>query len=320
MMKSLKFALAAAGVAGVSLCVLLDVRLSAQQSAARTGLLSERGLTATNFPQNKKLADNVYVWTDVHPSGLYTTNDLIVITANGVLVADGQKDPPTTKKMVDFIKGLTSQPIRYVVVASEHGDHTGGNESFPPGATFISSPASQTSLAEQARGDKPGRPKTIVPAETVADRKALKMGATDIQIMNLGRAHTGGDIEVYLPAEKIFFVSEVFSNHLFPQMRAAPPKEWIQTLKNLEKVDAKWVIPGHGFVDDPAVMKEELTSYEKLMEYVVGEITRLHNAGVPVDAALKQANWGPYASWPVFDRNGQTAVQRIYDELDGKLK
>ena len=146
------------------------------------------------------------------------------------------------------------------------------------------------------------------------------MGATEIQITNNGRAHTSGDLEVYLPRERIFFVSEVFSNHLFPQMRTAPPTEWIQTLKTIQQVDAAWVIPGHGFVDDPAVMKDELANFGKLVEYVVGEMTRLHHAGVKVEAALKQANWGPYASWPVFDRNGQTAVQRIYDELDGKLK
>ncbi len=86
--------------------------ISWAQKPARTGLLSERGLTTADFPQNKKLASNIYIWTDVHPTGLYTTNDLIVITTNGVLVADGQKDPATTKKMVDFIKGLTSQPLR----------------------------------------------------------------------------------------------------------------------------------------------------------------------------------------------------------------
>jgi cyclase len=302
--------------------VLMGIPLStvlAQQPPARTGLLSERGLTTADFPQNKKLKDNVYVWTDVHPSGLYTTNNLIVITTDGVLVADGQKDPATTKKMVDFIKGVTNQPIRYVIVASEHGDHAGGHEAFPAGATFVSSPASQAVLREQAKSDKAGRPKTIVPTETVADRRVLKMGATEIQIMNLGRAHTSGDIEVYLPAEKIFFVSEAYSNHLFPQMRAAPPKEWIQTLKNLQKIDAAWIIPGHGFIDDPAVLKDELVNFTKLMEYVVPEITRLHNAGVPVSEALKQANWGPYSSWPAFDRNGQVAVQRIYDEIDGKL-
>src|SRR5215467_4930834 len=254
------------------------------QQLGRTGLLSERGLTSADFPQNKKLAPNVYVWTDVHPTGLYTTNDLIVITANGVLVADGQKDPSTTRKLVDFIKSLTSQPIGYVVVASEHGDHSGGHESFPPGAIFLSSPTSQANLQAQAKNDKPGRPKTIVPTQTVADRSVLKMGTTEIQILNLGPAHTGGDLEVYLPAEKILFASEVFSNHLFPQMRAAPPKEWIQTLRKVQKVDATWVLPGHGFIDDPADLKEELASYTKLMEHVVPEITRLHDAGVPASA------------------------------------
>ena len=133
-----------------TLAALSTLSLAAQQPA-RAGLLSERGLTAANFPQNKKLADSVYVWTDVHPSGLYVTNDLIVVTTDGVLVADGQKDPATTKKMVDFIKGLTIQPIRYVVVCSEHGDHSGGNESFPSTATFISSPASKANLADQAK-------------------------------------------------------------------------------------------------------------------------------------------------------------------------
>src|SRR5215213_11670132 len=64
-----------------------------------------------DFPQIKKLSENVYVWSDVHPSGLYTTNDLIVITTDGVLVADGQKDAETTKKMIDGIAALTTQPI-----------------------------------------------------------------------------------------------------------------------------------------------------------------------------------------------------------------
>jgi hypothetical protein len=41
---------------------------------------------------------------------------------------------------------------------------------------------------------------------------------------------------------------------------------------------------------------------------------------LPVDVALKQANWGPYENWTSKDRNATIAVQRVYDELDGKLK
>ena len=98
------------------------------------------GPNPADFPQQKKLAEHVYVWSDVHPSGLYTTNNLIVITTDGVLVADGQRDAATTKKMIDGIGTFTRQPIKVVVIGSEHGDHTGGNASFPSSVTLIKNP------------------------------------------------------------------------------------------------------------------------------------------------------------------------------------
>jgi len=248
-----------------------------------------------DFPQQKQLAPNVYVWSDVHPSGLYTTNDLIVITTDGVLVADGQRDAATTKKMIDGIAKLTKQPIKFVVIGSEHGDHTGGNASFPSTVVYVKSPI-------------PGAKQT------------LRLGTTEIQVLNSGRAHTGTDLEVYLPKEKILFTSEAFSNHIFPNMRAAVPAEWIQTVKALRAIDANTVIPGHGAIDDGPAMKASLAAFEQALELIVAEATRLHKAGATVEDATKQANWGPYAAWTATDRNAQVAVQRVYDAIDGKLK
>jgi glyoxylase-like metal-dependent hydrolase (beta-lactamase superfamily II) len=291
------------------------------QQVIRTGAIADRGLKPSDFPQLKKLLDNVYVFSDLHSGGFgYMTNDLIVITTDGVLVADGQGTPDVTRKLVDQVAKLSPQPIKYVVVASEHGDHTGGNISFPSTATFIASPFSKANLERQAANDRPNGPKTVVPTETVADRKILKMGSTEIQILYNGKAHTGGDLEVYLPKEKIAFLSEVFSNHIFPSMRTAAPTEWITTLKNVSKLDANVFVPGHGFVDDPQILKEELAEFAKAVEYVVNEATRLHKAGLTVEQAGKQANWGPYEKWTSKDRNAPIALQRVYDELDGKLK
>jgi hypothetical protein len=145
------------------------------------------------------------------------------------------------------------------------------------------------------------------------------MGTTEIQILNNGRSHTGGDLEVYLPKEKIAFMSETYSNHIFPSMRTAYPREWIVTLKNVSKLDANVVIPGHGFVEDPALLKSELVEFSKALEYVVGEATRLHKMGLMVEEATKQANWGPYETWTSKDRNAPIAIQRVYDDLNGKL-
>ena len=249
-----------------------------------------------DFPQHKQLAQNVYVWSDVHPSGLYTTNNLIVVTTDGVLVADGQKDPETTKKMIDGIRTFTPQPIKVLVIGSEHGDHTGGHKSFDPAVTVIKSPL----------------PK--------GKQMILKMGGTEIQVLDLGRAHTGTDLEVYLPKEKILFVSEAYSNRIFPNMRAAVPSEWIQTVRNLRNIDAAIVIPGHGAIEDGPAMKASLAEFENALQHIVAEATRLHKTGATVEAATKQANWGPYGTWTATDRNAPVAIQRVYDAIDGKLK
>ena len=284
-----------------------------------TALIAERNLKPTDFPTLRSTTGNVYVWEDVHTLG-FLTNDLIVITSDGVLVADGQGTPEATKKMVDAIHLLTPRPIKYVVVCSEHGDQTGGNEAFPSTATFISSPASQSNLARYARTPNNNGRKTIVPTMTVPDRRILKMGNTEIQILNNGRSHTGGDLEVYLPQEKVLFTSESFSSHIFPSMANAYPLEWIQTVKKLQQVDATFVVPGHGFLDPVPNMTREMAEFEKALEYVVGEVTRIHKTGASVEAGLTQVNWGPYATWSAVDRNGPAAFRRIYDELDGKLK
>ena len=103
-------------------------------------------------------------------------------------------------------------------------------------------------------------------------------------------------------------------------MRSAYPSEWLEVFKKLDKIDAQYVIPGHGFVDDPKTLKEELKAYEKSTVAVIAEAKRLHDAGVPVDQAVKQANWGEYQSWSGAASQGPIVVRRVYDELDGKLK
>ena len=60
--------------------------------------------------------------------------------------------------------------------------------------------------------------------------------------------------------------------------------------------------------------------YKRALRAVIAEVTRLHKAGVAVEEAVKQANWGPYAEWYIAAQQGPIAVRRIYDELNGKLK
>ncbi len=90
-------------------------------------------------------------------------------------------------------------------------------------------------------------------------------------------------------------------------------------LKKGEAMDVDTYVPGHGFVDPPEILREELTEYRKAMEFGVAEGRRLHGRGLSVEEALEWADWGEYASWTLSERNAPIVLRRIYDELEGKL-
>jgi glyoxylase-like metal-dependent hydrolase (beta-lactamase superfamily II) len=294
----------------------------------QTGDPVKRGLSAADFPRAKQLVPGVYSYEALRagdPGAQMTTVSLIVITSDGVLVADGQGNVAQTREMVDWIKKTTTQPIKYVVICSDHGDHTGGNAAFPEGVTFIASPVSKKVL------ETAGKPP--LPTEAVGDRRTMKLGATNLEILNLGRAHTGGDLSVYIPDQRVLFMSEAYLHAIFPAMRSAYPSEWIETIKKAEAMNAAWYVPGHGFVDDANTLKTDLRTFRVATERVVAEAKRLHDAKVPcVQApapagggprplceAAQKGNWGDLTTWTLYGGQVETAIRRVYDELDGKL-
>lgn len=289
------------------LAALVPVTLGAQD-LVRTADITLRGLKPADFPRVKKLAENVYSYEQIDPTKrVVTVNNLIVVTTGGVLIVESQGTADNVKRLLADVAAMTSQPIKYVVIGSEHGDHVGGIEAFPKDVTFLAHPSSV--------------PKLKRPAEPMAgDKRVLTLGGTEIDILFLGRAHTGGDLEVYLPREKILFMSEVFSNRVFPSMANGYPSEWIAALKKAEQMDVAYYVSAHGFIDSAAVMREEERNYRMAIERVIAEGRRLHDARVPVDQAAAGADFGPYATWTRRENNAAGALQRVYMELDGQLK
>jgi cyclase len=287
----------------------------------RTADPAARGFKDSDFPRTVKIADHVYGYEDFHPSpDKMTTVSFWVVTNEGVLLADGQADPVKTQKLLDAIRKTTDKPLKYYVVCSDHGDHTGGNSVLPASVKVIAHPASKAALERMNSTRKPDAPSVRMPDEVMAgDKKVLTVGGIEIQLLFLGRAHTGGDLSVYLPKQKILFMSEAYLNRVFPAMRSAYPSEWVEVLEKAERMDVQTYVPGHGFVEAPKASREELVEYREAMQSVIAEVKRLHDAKVPVDEAIKQANFGEYQSWKLHESQRPIAVRKIYEELDGKL-
>src|SRR5262249_10690818 len=128
----------------------------------RTGDYTERGLTPADFPRVRKLADNVYAFEQIDPTKrVVTVNNLIVVTREGVLIAESKGTADNTRKLLAEVARLTPQPVKYVVVGSEHGDHTGGIGAFPEGVTYFAHPFSA--------------PRIKQPTQPVSDKKVLTL-------------------------------------------------------------------------------------------------------------------------------------------------
>ena len=278
----------------------------AQDKQVRTADPAKRGFKLTDFPRTSKLAENVYGYEDLHPAGMPTVS-LFVIGDDGVLIADGQANPTLTKRMLDEIARITPKPLKWYIVGSDHGDHTAGNSALPAGITYVVSKASQAQM------------KLSAPA-MASDQETIDIGGMEVQAIFAGRAHTGGDLLVYLPKQKILFMSEVYLNRVFPAMRSAYPTEWISVIDKALAMDVDLYVPGHGFIETAKVAREELVEYRQAMRYVIAEVTRLHKRGLSAEDAAKQANWGPYQDWYLAQQQGPIAVRKIYEEIEGKLK
>jgi glyoxylase-like metal-dependent hydrolase (beta-lactamase superfamily II) len=301
-------------------CALGNAASAVGATPAPTGDISKRGWTKSDFPRWKELTPNVYAYEDtlgpMHGVTI-TSVSLIVVTTDGVVVVDGQNEVSQVQAMVKNIKKITPQPIKYVVIASDHTDHVGGNSAFKaayPEVVFISSPVSQQRLIKR---DHP-------PIETVADQRTIRAGKTDIQILNLGRAHTGGDLVAYLPESKVLFMGEIYLHHVFPALTSAYPTEWTAVIRKAQAMDVSWYVPGHGFIDDAATMKRDLQQSLEALEYVIAEGKRLHAAGESCESrtncpAVQKANWGVYNDLTLRDMQAPIATSKVYEEIEGKL-
>jgi len=307
--------------------LLLNVVIQGNAAAqVRSADPAKRGIALTEFPRIVRLADNVYGYEEIRQPG-FTTVSLFVVGRNGVLVADGQGSPAATKTMLEKIRTVSTLPVRWYVVGSDHGDHTAGNSELPKDIRFIVHPTSRaqlvtdsTTAATSGRSGQPPRVVIVPPVAMSSDKETIDLGGITVDVLFLGRAHTGGDLMVYLPREKILFMSEAYLNRVFPAMRSAYPDDWAQVIDRALAMDVTRYVPGHGFIEEPDVSREELIQFRHALVAVTAEAKRLHGLGLSQEDAVKAANWGPYKDWFLADQQAAIAIRRVYDQLEGRIR
>jgi glyoxylase-like metal-dependent hydrolase (beta-lactamase superfamily II) len=84
---------------------------------------------------------------------------------------------------------------------------------------------------------------------TIAFERTMTLYRRDreIQLLYLGRAHTEGDVFVYLPKEKVVITGDAVIGWT-PFMGDGYPEDWVATVDRLAQLDFAHLVMGHGHV------------------------------------------------------------------------
>jgi cyclase len=171
--------------------------------------------------------------------------------------------------------------------------------------------ASEEALSEQLKEIKPTPPNV-----TYASKMVLYKGGREIQLLFLGRGHTGGDTFVYLPRERIVCTGDMDEGARIAYMGDAFFDEWIATLDALKKLDFTLVLPGHG---RPFRDKSIITAFQSYLKDVTAQVSNLREQGVTPEEAAKRVDLTSHKKdFPDIQSAGADlrGVRRIYQWMD----
>jgi len=91
------------------------------------------------------------------------------------------------------------------------------------------------------------RAKVTPPNEVFKNSYVIESGSRTIELLFLGHGNTAGDIVMALPKERIVATGDIV---VLPSPYAfnVPPRAWAQTLRNINDLGYKILVPGHGAV------------------------------------------------------------------------
>jgi len=260
------------------------------------------------------------VWAYLQPDGGWGwSNAGLVTDGEASLLVDTLFDLALTAQMLDELRAVSPAAAAIGTLVNTHanGDHCYGNQ-LVAGADIVASAASAAEMDEvpptalaalMAAAPRLGEAGAFLqeifggftfegievtpPTTTFDGALELKVGDRAVQLLELGPAHTRGDVAVHLPDAGVLFTGDLVFHGGHPIVWAGPVQQWIAACDRMLGLGATVVVPGHGPLGDRACIEAQRGYFEWL---VTEGTPRLEGGLSPLDAARDLAG-GPYAGW-----------------------
>ena len=300
-----------------------------------------------------ELGSGLYAW--MVPNGTWgESNSGLVLGDGEALLVDTQWDLKYTRAMLAAMETvLGGRPIKRVVNTHADGDHFWGNELLPDAET-IASLAACEEMPRLRPGSmvlvgRVGRVLSHIPllgADLVghwlrtmvqpydfgsvsirpavhhfSGRQTLDVGGRTVELIEVGPAHTAGDVIAYLPKEKVLFAGDVVFIGSTPVAWAGPIANCLRALDAILGMEVDVIVPGHGPITDKAGVREVRAYWE----FLDSQIRRCRQAGMSAAAAAREIALSPeftaqaFARWDSPERI-VASVDTEYRHLDGRTK
>jgi glyoxylase-like metal-dependent hydrolase (beta-lactamase superfamily II) len=271
----------------------------------------------------------------------HTSNAGFVVTPAGVVVFDALGTPALGYRLLQRIREVTDQPVKYVVVSHYHADHIYGLQAFKQhgGAPTVLAQrgtlgyagGTRDSQGEDAQRRLEQRRQALFPwvdektyivaPDGVFDQEMnFELGGVRFEIRHLGPAHAPGDSIMLVRDYGVLFGGDVLYGGRIPFLDS-PETDITRWLEGLEYIagledQVRYIIPGHGTLSANARQVVEAT--RDYILYVREAMARAVRDFVPFDEAYRHTDWSRYENLPAFDASNRGNAFRIYLEEEAR--
>jgi glyoxylase-like metal-dependent hydrolase (beta-lactamase superfamily II) len=195
------------------------------------------------------------------------TNSLVVERNDGLLVVDAQPTPQAARELLAAIAGLSTNPVRYLVISHPPAESAGGISAFPQSTLVAGSEGCKWLLDDpefdfgaEARllSKKPDEwqpPQRIAPTLVVSARTLLDDPKHPVELNPLQHAHTAGDMLIDFPKAEIIYAGALVPLDRNPYSEDADIGGWLNALNRISRMKPVLVVPLRGEAVDPAEMR-----------------------------------------------------------------
>ena len=255
--------------------------------------------------------------------GSTTYNSGIIVTSEGVVVLDALNSEAVARAQREAMASAIRQPVRVLVSSTFHNNYSKGNIAYAD-VLKIGHEHYRTDLLELMQREKVSAEEQTarLPNQTFRDRMTLYLGGKEIQILYVGRAHTRGDSIIFVPQDRIAYLSELYFADQFLFITDGYGLDWLRALDAVEALGAEIFVPGHGPIPGrPAGDSARASADSGRCSWMCATpFSRRSTRGATEDQAVAAIRWPQYEKLQGYDTQREIAVRRLYQQLTGKLQ